>query len=457
MDGPAPSASETGGVVLASPATRRLPLAVRLGLWVVGFVLALLLATWYGQTSGVANDFTQNVWLPARLVLNGVDPYNPPPAQVDSALGQYAVQFDGFNGGDTYFAIYPMWVNLLFTPFAALPLETSMAIWRALMLVLVVWSIAHVLRVSNPTFRQAKPGAVAAIAVTVFLGIIFRESLVNIIVGQFAVIELALLAGVWGYLIASRDYAGRRLTVGDSLAGLALAVLAAKPQAVGLAVLLVLAWAVVRRRWTIPIATVVAAALLLLLPLAAYPDSLGNWLAVVAGGQAASQMHVSASVWGVSYQVLGGVLPWQPVALALTVAGLVLLAPYWWWDMTDRTSPVPLALPVTLCVNSVVSPYLLQYEHLVLLLPALVFLAAAGLPDERPETGAKRWRAAMYTWMGVLPFLIVALQVVEDKEYVTVIQSATMLAICLVAQLRWSSGVDQAPVSAPQPSQLRGV
>jgi hypothetical protein len=100
---------------------------------------------------------------------------------------------------------------------------------------------------------------------------------------------------------------------------------------------------------------------------------------------------------------------------------------------------------------------MLQYEHEVLLLPALVFLAAAGLPNERTDAGARRWRLSMYVWMAALPFLIVALQVVEDKEYVTVIQSATMLAICLVAQLNWSNANAQAPIEAPQPSQPRGA
>jgi hypothetical protein len=457
MDEPGPAAPEAGEGVVAAPAIRRLPLALRLGLWAAGLVLALLLAMSYGQSSGVGNDFTQNVWLPAQLVLNGADPYSPAPAQVDAALGDYAAQFGAFNSGDTYHAIYPMWVNLLFTPFAAIPLDLSLALWRAIMLMLVVWAIAHVLRVSNPSFQQLHPAAVVAIVVTVFLGIIYRESLVNVIVGQFAIIEFALLAGLWGYLIASKSLTGRRLLAGDSLAGVALAVLATKPQAVGLAVLLVVVWAVVRRRWTIPVAAALAMLLLLVLPLLAYSDSLGNWLGILTGGQAASQMEESASVWGVAYALVGGVLPWQPIAFALSIAGLVLLAPYWWWDLSDRTSPVPLALPVTLCVNSVISPYLLQYEHEVLLLPALVFLAAAGLPNERPETGARRWRMAMYVWIAVLPFLIVALQVVENKEYVTIIQSATMLAICLVAQLRWSTLNAQAPLEAPQPSRLQGV
>jgi hypothetical protein len=458
MDQPGPAPAQAGGETAADLVSRRLPLALRLSLWAAGFALALFLAFQYGRASGVHNDFTQNVWLPARLVMNGIDPYNPPPAQVDAALGSYASQFDGFNGGEKYFAIYPMWVNLVFTPFAAFPLDASLAVWRALMLVLVVWAIAHVLRSSNPSFKAVNLAAGTAVAVTVLLGLVFRESVVNIVVGQFAIIEFALLAALWGYLIASRGDTGRKRLVGDSLAGVALAVLATKPQAVGLVVVLLLGWAVVRRRWAIPAAAAAAMALLLLAPLVAYPDSLGNWLDVVTSGQATSQVEFSASVWGLSYQLLGGsVLPWQPIALALSIAGLVVLAPYWWWDLTDESSPVPLALPVTLCINSVISPYLLQYEHQLLLLPALVFLAAAGLPDDRAAAGARRWRMAIYTWMAVLPFLIAALQYLVKDDYITIIQSGTILAICLVAQLKWLSRAEQAPEGTPQPSQLQGA
>lgn len=457
MENNTQAAAPAGEGAAVSADARRLPLALRLGLWAAAFALALVLALQYGETSGVHNDFTQNVWLPARLVLDGADPYDPTPAQVAAALGPHIAQFGSFNSGGEYNAIYPMWVNLVFTPFAMVPLDFSLAVWRALMLLLLVWAVAHILRASNPSFRRLNFGALTAIGVTVILASVFRESLVNIIVGQFAIIELGLLAAIWGYLIASKEDTGTRRLVGDSVAGLALAVLATKPQSVGLAVLLIVVWAITRKRWVIPLLATAVMALLLLLPLAGYPGSLGGWIGVVVGGQAASQVEVSASVWGVSYQLLSGLLPWEPVALALTIAGLVLLVPYWWWDLTDRSSPVPLSLPVTLCVNSIVSPYLLGYEHVVLLLPALVFLATAGLPGDRTGSGARRWRMAIYAWIGALPYLILALQVVEDKEYVTVIQSATMLAICVVAQLGWSNRAAQAPQEAPQPSQLQGA
>jgi hypothetical protein len=292
---------------------------------------------------------------------------------------------------------------------------------------------------------------------TLLVSLIFRESIVNLFLGQFAMIELALLAAIWGYLVASGKATDRARLLGDVLVGVALAVLFTKPQAVGLAVLLVGLWAISRRRFAIPLAAVVSALLLFLLPLIAYPNSLVSWWGIAAGGQAASQMEVSASVWGLSYTLLNGVLPWVPVALALSIAGLVLLVPHWWWDFTDRSSPVPLSLPLTLCVNSVISPYMLQYEHLLLLLPAMVYLAAAGLPNERPDMAARRWRFSIYIWIAALPFLIVALQTVEQKEYVTVIQSATMLAICLVARLNWSSRVAPAHIGAPQPSHLQGA
>jgi hypothetical protein len=103
---------------------------------------------------------------------------------------------------------------------------------------------------------------------------------------------------------------------------------------------------------------------------------------------------------------------------------------------------VPLALGLTLCINSVVSPYLLGYEQVLLLLPAMVFLAAAGPPGERSTTARERgnslWRLAIYTWLAVLPMLVVAMQAVLDgKEYPAIAQSLAMLALCWTAKLEW--------------------
>ena len=104
---------------------------VRLVAWAVAFIVALLLMLQWGASTGVHNDFTQNVWLPSRLILDGANPYNPARVQVDAALGSYSSAFTEFNSGKSYHAIYPTWVSLLFTPFAALPLTLSLAIWRA--------------------------------------------------------------------------------------------------------------------------------------------------------------------------------------------------------------------------------------------------------------------------------------------------------------------------------------
>jgi hypothetical protein len=234
---------------------------------------------------------------------------------------------------------------------------------------------------------------------------------------------------------------GREVVVGDALAGIGLAVLATKPQAVGLAVVLIALWAVSRRRWIV--ATSMAASLLalLIIPVTFYPSSLGDWLGVVFGkGQAASQAHVSASVWGLSYQWLGEQAPWAAVAAILTIAGVLLLMPRWWVDLRDKASPVPASLAITLCINSVISPYMLGYEHVVLLLPAVALLARAGLPGPKQEqhvSGSKWWRMGIYSWMVLLPLIIVVIQSVVDKEYPVVIQSATMLIICWFAGIGW--------------------
>jgi hypothetical protein len=437
------------GVSIAAPRTSLLSGPARLGLWVAGFLVALLLSAWCARGLDAHNDFTQNVWLPARLVLDGANPYSPTRAQVDAALGGFSRDFTEFNSGADYKFIYPVWLALLFAPFGAMPLVAATIIWRALNLLVLVWSVGALLRSSNPVFRSLRPAVAGALGLTVLLALISRETLLTVIIGQFSILELGLLAAVWVWLAAAPT-----LSPGESrpwpreiAIGVALAILATKPQVVGLPVLLVGLWAISRRRWVIPASALGALATLLLVPVLLYPWSLGSWWGVVAGGQAQSQAPVSASVWGVAYQWLGPSSPWVVVALVGSTAGLAALVPWWKRDLLDRVSPVPLALPLTLCINSVISPYMLGYEHVLLLLPAVVILAAAGLPGEGRSTAEARdrrlWRMAIYTWMVVLPLLVVVVQSAIDREYPAVAQSVTMLALCWVGKLKW----EEAPAS----------
>jgi hypothetical protein len=427
--------------------------------WAVGFVIALWLCVQWGTSTSVRNDFTQNVWLPSRLVLEGVNPYNPSRDQVNAVLGDYSSAFRNpdsakdFNSGSSYHFIYPIWVALVFTPFGALPLTAATALWRAANLVLLVWAIRSVLRSANPVFRSGAPAAIAAIAVTILASLLYRESILTLYLGQFSIIELGLLAAVWSWFVSSQSSTGQRRAIGDGMAGISLAVLATKPQSVGLAVVLFLVWSLSRRRWIVPAAAIVTLMALLVAPLAFYPGSLGDWLGVVFGrGQAASQVEVSASVWGLSYQWLGAQAPWAVVAGALTIGGLLILVPRWWSDLKDKTSPVPASLALTLCINSVISPYMLGYEHVVLLLPALLLLARVGVPggetEQRQDARGKWWRMGIYSWMVFLPIVIVLIQSIVDKEYPVIIQSASMLVICWFANFRWKP----VGLTAPAPS-----
>jgi len=424
----------------------RLP--IRLALWGLGFIVVLWLMLLWGVSTGVHNDFTQNVWLPSRLIMNGVNPYNPPGAQVDAALGDYASAFTtiGFNSGKAYHAIYPIWVYVIFTPFAALPLTVSLAIWRAANLLLLLWGITRLLCVSNPSFRMGSVASIGALVVTAAVSFVYRETIVTLFSGQFSIIEFALLAGIWGYLVSSRNEQGNRRLIGDILMGLALAVLATKPQALGLPVLLLGLWALSRRRWAIPVSALASLGLLMALPLVFFPTSIGDWLRIVVSGQAASQVTVSASVWGLSYRWLNDFIPWVPAAIALSLIGLASLVPSWWHDLTDRFYPVPLALPLTITVNSIISPYLLGYEEMLLLVPAMIFLAAAGLPTEQRDPRSRRWRLILYGWIALLPFLIVVIQTFEDLELYLIIQSLAMLAMCWAANCGLSISAD-APAS----------
>ncbi|MDQ3705615.1 MAG: DUF2029 domain-containing protein [Chloroflexota bacterium] len=408
----------------------------RLLAWAGGFVVALLLMLAWGATTDPRNDFAQNVWLPARLVLDGSNPYFPARTEVDAALGAYSSYFSTFNSGSQYHFIYPMWVALFTAPFAMLPLDLSTALWRALSLVLLVWACGSILRAGNRDLRKYTPAALAALGLVVLACIFFRANVLNLYLGQFAVIELGLLAAIWSWLVRSVPNAASRWPWGDMLAGLGLAVLAVKPHSVGLVVVLLGLWAISRRRFVIPVSAVVSLAALLIVPLVAYPTSLGDFLSIVVGGQASSQAPVSASVWGVSYALLGEQGPWVAVSLALSVLGVGLLLPRWWRDFTDSSSVVPLSLPLTLCVNSVISPYLLGYEHVLLLMPALVLLSGLGLPvpggesAETEATSRKLLRTGIFLWLLVLPLANGILHQAAQSEYPLILVSSVMLAIC---------------------------
>ncbi len=434
-----PPPKVVGGI--PASATFQLALPVRLAAWLVGALLAFWLCLQWGANTSVHNDFTQNVWLPSRLVLDGANPYAASRVQVDAALGVYSTQFDVFNSGKSYLFIYPMWLALAMSPLGAMPLALATALWRAANLMLLVWGVGAVLRSSSVSFRAVRPTSMAAFALTISLCIVYRESILTLYIGQFAIIEFGLLAAIWGWLIKSNSLTARQRIAGDTLVGLALAVLATKPQAVGLPVLMIGLWALSRRRFAIPASAAISLASLLLLPTLFYPNSLADWLSVVSSGQASSQAQVSASVWGLSYQWLGAQSPWVLISLALTLLGIAALLLRWWRDLKDHTCPVPLSLPLTICMNSVISPYMLGYEHVLLLFPALVLLASAGLPDEvHPATqtqSRKRWRFALYVWLAALPVLVVAVQAVLNKEYPAIAQSLPMLAICWLAKLEW--------------------
>jgi len=225
-----------------------------------------------------------------------------------------------------------------------------------------------------------------------------------------------------------------------------------------LPIVLIGLWALSRRRWIIPAGAVASLAALLGVPALFYPWSLDGWLGVVFGGQATSQVQVSASVWGVAYQWFGGTSLWLPLAGLITVAGLLFLVPHWWRDLKDKTSAVPLSLPLTLCTGLIISPYMLGYEHVLLLFPALVILAWAGLPGEQAtpqaERSARLWRVAVFTWLGLLPFIVWVAQVTLDREYPAILQSATMLIICWKAGRLKVGKLGNPTLPAFQPSNL---
>src|SRR5690349_5250848 len=193
------------------PAAESPAAPVRAALWLAGGLIALGLSFHLTAPVTTETDFVQNVWLPSRLVLNSANPYKPSEAQVGAALGEYRSAFKVFNSGASYHSIYPIWMALAMAPLGAAPLPVGKAIWCAANVLLLIWGIGAVMRASNRTYRSVRPAALAALAVALLMGIIFRESLVTFLfIGQFAILEFALLVALWGWLLRSGELDARQ-------------------------------------------------------------------------------------------------------------------------------------------------------------------------------------------------------------------------------------------------------
>jgi hypothetical protein len=292
------------------------------------------------------DDFVE-YWAAARLTLTGDNPYDPAkllPLQLGA-------------GRDTDEAVMmwnPPWALAVVLPLGLLPAREAQLLWLAVNLLAVGFCGGQLWQAFGGDPARRWVGWAAALG--------FVPTLFALQSGQIGPL---LLLGAVLFLAAER-------LSWPALAGAATVLLAVKPHLAYLVWAALLCDAVARRRVGMLVGGAVAGLLATAVPLALNPQVLHQYADAM--GNRPPDQWVSPTLGTVLRLLLGEErfgLQFVPVA-----AGLLWFAQHWWttgrnWNWTEQ-------LPLLLLVSFVTAPYGAWPFDLVLLLPAVVRLLAAG-------------------------------------------------------------------------------
>jgi hypothetical protein len=282
-------------------------------------------------------------WVAGRIVANGGDPYDPqqfvpavraiPPSEA-KALDRCGQRLS-----------YPPWTAMALAPFGALPLPAAATVWASLAVMAAVlginwtWQLAGLRRFSWPLV------AVLVVGTEPFAR--------NFSEGQFATFTFALTAGAALSMRSNRDAAG----------GLATAFLSVKPHTtVGFAAV-VLALAILRRRWRFVGASAAAA-----LGLAGLTQLLRpGWIFEFVGASTSLSGFIPdrATIWN-----LAGSWTLAIVMIALLLAVVVVL-------IRRRGAGDAEILGLAVSFSLVVAPYAWDHDYVVLAIPWSMIISHA--------------------------------------------------------------------------------
>ena len=342
-------------------------------------------------------------WAAGRIVASGGDPYDAqqfvpailtiPPSEA-RALTRCGLRLS-----------YPPWTGLALAPFGALPLPVAATLWASLAAMATVlgiswtWQLAGTRRIPWPLVAGLVVGTEPFVR--------------NLLEGQFATFGFALTAGAALWLRSGRDTAG----------GIAVGLLAVKPQtAIGFGAA-ALGLAIFRRRWRF-----VGGAVAAVLALAGLSQLLrpGWILEFISGaGVLSGSIADRATIWN-----LAGSWPLAVVIVALLLAAVVALIRR---RGADDTAVLGLAVPFSLLV----APYAWDHDYVLLAIPWSLTIAYA--MELRPLLR----RTLLYSTVGVAaPLLWIIAAVVApllgaESVYVIV---PMLTALLLALAIRWGSG-----------------
>jgi len=243
---------------------------------------------------------------------------------------------------------------ILFAPFAALRVDVAAFVWTfcsAFFIALAVIILARELR-----WQRAK-----SLAPLLSLGLLFfLPVLLTLLMGQISALVLVLVVSAAVLWDRGAWFAG----------GLLLGLAIVKPQPVAFLLPMLALWAMWHRRWRALGGLLLSFALSALATFALFPNFLSEWQ----GAMLSKVGGVSArmpTVWGITADLLGA----TPLATLSAVTLILVVVAIGVWLIARWRARV-LELTSALLIGSViVSPYLWNYDQVVLIAPLVVALA----------------------------------------------------------------------------------
>ena len=342
----------------------------------------------------------------AHSLVIGVDPYNEAAWQAatgglypDPRGGVAPAPCPGRYG-------YPLWTAVALLPLGVMPIEAAATAWMALSIGAALVGIVAAWSAFGGTSRYA--GVFAASVV------MSQPFWILLISGQISGITLGLAGLVASAIARERQRTG----------GIALALLALKPQTSAVAIPVAFLQALAQGRRRFAIAALATGALMLIVPLLFVPTWPLEWLGEVSGRRlrVISQLPTA---WGFAAQTLGDPA-WGAALLAIVVVATVLIAR----GHADPVTVFVLSLPLSLFAT----PYAWTYDYLVLAVAWGFILACAEC-----TRGATRLTLLLAALVLAVPgpWVLYAVSFVRGEEALSaVLAAATAIVAACAARAR---------------------
>jgi glycosyl transferase family 87 len=368
---------------------------VVLAIAAAAFVLLYLLG--FPASDYRHNDFA-GFWVGSRLLLEGVDPYDP--AVFLAAHEQIGSLHRAINPPGIGYG-YPLTTAVVFAPFALLPVEVAAPLWLVVQTAAAGLALVSLLRTLSPFLRRDLPVLVALAASS-------QPAWLLAVGGNLGGYLTAIAAGATVLLLRDRPFAA------GALAGL----LVVKPHPLLIALPLILL--ALPRRAAVRFAggaalvggTVVVASLIVL----------PGWV---------SEFFVSMTrIAGapVPRATLFGLLGPDRASLAALIVALVLTAFALW--VARARPPLAVAIAAAIPLSLFLIPYAWSYDHLALFVTVAVAMSLVARSQPRRRFGVLLVLAAVVV---ILPWLTYASAFQRGNESLSAVVPLATLGVLALA------------------------